>query len=343
MSSDKPAQPAAQRFWLAALFAQRSIQLALGAWVLAIILILVLSQGALPFDRPVLAGLPLVAQIIAQQTQLVFALVVVGVVYLITRKRALPDMASRAPAHALARTETVAVLVYGAAVIGIGQLVGRTFGSQGIGLHLHGTIYGATQPITPGEALGWAAYNFVFLAALPYAIFRARGYSHQELNLTSSNVRGDVILILIVLVLESLFEFSISSIFGLTYSQLLLGSLLSFLLHLFGTGLPIMILIYCILLPRYLKLSESLTTTTLLGGLTYAFVHLFEYWAVYDTVPHSLLSIIFVVLQFIGPGMVKSFLTLRTGNAWVHLWAYHAIAPHVIIDTPNIVKIFSIR
>jgi hypothetical protein len=27
-----------------------------------------------------------------------------------------------------------------------------------------------------------------------------------------------------------------------------------------------------------------------------------------------------------GPGMIKTVLTLRTGNAWVHVWAYHALA-----------------
>ena len=48
------------------------------------------------------------------------------------------------------------------------------------------------------------------------------------------------------------------------------------------------------------------------------------------------------VTTFFGPGLIKSYLTLRTGNAWVHLWAYHAIAPHVISDTPVVVKIFGI-
>jgi hypothetical protein len=28
---------------------------------------------------------------------------------------------------------------------------------------------------------------------------------------------------------------------------------------------------------------------------------------------------------------------------WVHLWAYHAVAPHVTVDTPHVVKIFGIR
>jgi hypothetical protein len=33
-----------------------------------------------------------------------------------------------------------------------------------------------------------------------------------------------------------------------------------------------------------------------------------------------------------GPGMFETFLTLRTGNARVHVWAYHAIAPHTLVD-----------
>ena len=40
--------------------------------------------------------------------------------------------------------------------------------------------------------------------------------------------------------------------------------------------------------------------------------------------------------------MMKSVLTLRTGNAWVHAIGYHAVAPHVVVDTPLVVKIFSI-
>lgn len=45
---------------------------------------------------------------------------------------------------------------------------------------------------------------------------------------------------------------------------------------------------------------------------------------------------------FFGPGMMKSVLTLRTGNAWVHALSYHAVAPHVIVDTPLVVRIFAI-
>jgi hypothetical protein len=77
--------------------------------------------------------------------------------------------------------------------------------------------------------------------------------------------------------------------------------------------------------------------------VTYAALHLSEYWTRYDTLNHATLSVIFIVLFFGGPGMVKAYLTLRTGNAWVHLWGYHVIWPHVTGDTPLFVKIFELR
>jgi len=77
--------------------------------------------------------------------------------------------------------------------------------------------------------------------------------------------------------------------------------------------------------------------------LTYAYLHMFEYWPIYDSLTNGALTIIFLLLQFAFPGLVKSFLTLRTGSAWVHLWAYHAVAPHVTVGTPHIIRVFGIR
>jgi hypothetical protein len=53
--------------------------------------------------------------------------------------------------------------------------------------------------------------------------------------------------------------------------------------------------------------------------------------------------VIVVFLTFFPPGVMKSFLTMRTGNAWVHMWGFHAISPHVTVDTRLIVADFHIQ
>ncbi|HEX2817962.1 MAG TPA: hypothetical protein VHN39_16340, partial [Phenylobacterium sp.] len=177
----------------------------------------------------------------------------------------------------------------------------------------------------------------------PYLWFRRR-YSNRDLNLRSEDRRNDLTVLLAVLAVESAVELAtFPGVFAMRPAQLLLAAPISFAVFFVGTVLPTMVLIYAILLPRYLKLTGSTTATVILGGLTYALMHLVEGWSRFDTARDSALSLIFVVLTYVGPGMFKSFVTLRTGNAWVHAIGYHAIAPHVIADAPMIAKVFAIR
>ncbi len=78
------------------------------------------------------------------------------------------------------------------------------------------------------------------------------------------------------------------------------------------------------------------------GGLTYALAHHFDGWTLFNSPANAVLTVVFLLLQYFSPGMIKTFLTLRTGNIWVHVWAYHAFVPHVIFDTPLKAKIFHI-
>ncbi len=196
----------------------------------------------------------------------------------------------------------------------------------------------------PREVYVWAGYNFLLFAVIPYLVFRRRGYDHRAMCLRSENLRNDTILIIVVLVLESVGELAtFPGLFSLSAGQLVIGMPVTFLLHLLGTGIPAMIFVYALLFPRYMKATGSAASAVVFGALTYAWLHIFEYWTMYDSLTNGVLSLIFVFLQFSFPGLIKSVLTLRTGNAWVHLWAYHAIAPHVTVDTPHIVRIFGIR
>jgi hypothetical protein len=330
--------------WFKNLLRERSFWIGLVIWAGCAAAIAPLSHGALPFNRPGLAGVAYRPQVYVAVFGWLYALVFMGVTYALTRRRAIPDMGARAPNAVMAMRETLALWIYGAIVIAGGQVIGRRMFGEGIGLHLNGSLFGMTRMVTPREVWVWAIYNFILLAVVPYLAFRARGYSREALNLKSANLRNDTLVIVVVLAMETAFELlGGSKIMTLTGHQIVVGGALSFVVHLLGTGLPVMIFIYSILMPRYARLTGSVVATTLLGAVSYAVVHLFEYWTVYDSAQHSMLSVIFILLTFVNPGLVKSYLTVRTGNAWVHLWGFHAIAPHVTSDTPMIVEIFGIH
>lgn len=323
------------RFWSFA--SSRAVQIFAAATILSLIIAAVLGAGGVPFDRPAVATAEMAPNLVMQIVQIPIALVVIGVAFLITRERPPIDFDARTPQRAIAKWETTGLLVYGAVVLILGNFLG-------VGMHLHGAIFGPTSDVVPNEVYIWAGYNILLFAVIPYLVFHRRGYDKRALCLRSENLKNDVILIIAVLVVESIVELAtFPDLLSLSASQLFIGMPVTLVLHLLGTGIPVMIFVYAILFPRYVKLTGSPSSAVILGALTYASLHIFEYWTAYDSLRNGVLSVLFVFLQFAFPGLIKSFLTLRTGNAWVHLWAYHAIAPHVTVDTPLIVRIFGIR
>jgi hypothetical protein len=329
--------------WFTNMLRARSFQIAVVLWIAASLAVFPLSSGKLPLNRPALAKLSVSYQVIASTVALAITLIQMTIVYFLTRRRTIPDMAGRAPDASAARREVCLLWVYGALVLLAGRWIGLRLFGEGIGLHLNGSLFGMTRMASPQEVWVWSSYNFVFLALIPYVIFRARGYSRETLNLKSANLKNDTLVIVVIVAMGIAFDLIGGGFLKLSERQMLLGAPLTFVTHLLGTGLPVMVFIYAILFPRYLKLTGSPVATLLLGGVSYAVLHVFEYWTLYDSIPHALLSVIIVLLTFVPPGLMKSFLTLRTANAWVHLWGYHAITPHVTADTPMVVEIFGIR
>jgi hypothetical protein len=325
--------------------ARTEVRVVLGGvigWLLINAGFLWLADGYLPFDQPVNVGMPFALRAALPSLGFVEQLALMVMVWRMTRHRAPCDMAARAPGAARSRAETLGVLVY--AMLGQvgGWMVGPALGYRPFSFHLAGSMVGCSTLPTPGEALVWASYNFMIFAVVPYLYFH-RTYSTRDLNLVSVDKSNDWRVILTVLVIESSVQLiAMPGIFKMTLPAFLLSAPLAFVLFFFGTVLPTIVLIFAITLPRYLTLTRSPALTVILGGLTYALMHLVEGWSSFRT-PHDLaLSVIFALISYAGPGMFKSFVTLRTGNAWVHVIAYHAIAPHVIVDTPLVARIFQI-
>jgi hypothetical protein len=233
--------------------------------VIGHIVVLWLARGSLPFDRPAVAHLPFASQMAVPTFTLIEIFVLMVLTFLLTRQRVIPDMAARAPDRRVAWRETMLVLGYaGLGQVG-GWIIAPALGYHPFSFHVAGTVFGHTMTPAPAEVWIWALYNFLVFAVAPYIYFRRR-YTDTALNLCSTNRRNDARLILIVLAIESAFELTaFHDILGLSPRQLLLGVPLSFGIFFIGTVLPTMVLIYAILLPRYLKLTGSAISTVLLG------------------------------------------------------------------------------
>jgi len=325
------------------LVSQPSLWIAFVLWTLISVAYMALCHG--PHGHAAL-NLPAsdlkeaaIGQVIGSWIALLFLILECGLIFLITKRRPWPNLAERAPQHNTARRETIALVIYAAVILVVGRIVGLHFFGEGIAMHLNGSLVGATRVQSPVEVTTWAAWNFTFFALIPYVVFRMRGYSNQQMNLKSANWKSDLLVVLIVMAIGCAFD--IRAFLPLTTHQKVAGGLLSFILHLAGTDLPIMIFIYAILLPRYARIFSP-ATAFLIGAASYPAMHIFEPFTRYDSFQHSLVSAIFVFLFFFPPGIMKSFLTFRTGNAWVHMWGFHAIDPHVTVDTRLIVRDFNI-
>jgi hypothetical protein len=324
------------------LIRQRSLQVALLLWVLISLAALWLCHGTMPLQIGPRPANP-VAQVIFSSIALLFLILEAGLVALITRRRPWPNLAERAPERGVALRETAYLWIYGGMVLLAGRFIGIHYFGEAIAMHLNGSLVGATRVQSPNEVYTWAAYNGILLGLVPYVVFRRRGYSNRQLNLKSANLKNDVIVILVVLAIGCVLDLTLGpNITNLTRHQQIVGGLLTFVVHMLGTDLPIMIFIYSILVPRYARL-VSPVTAFLLGAASYPAMHVFESWTRYDSLSHSSLSVIVVFLFFFPPGVMKSFLTMRTGNAWVHMWGFHAISPHVTVDTRLIVRDFDFR
>ncbi|HXV93523.1 MAG TPA: hypothetical protein VD813_09520 [Pseudonocardia sp.] len=341
----RPRPPAHPATVVRAALRHRWVQVTALLWVVASVALLTLGGDGLPVQRAG-AALSAATEVVNGLGNLVIALVIIGVVLGVTRNRPVVDLAARVPDRATAIAETAGLLAYAAVVTVGGLLIGRAAGEHAISLHLPGTIHGLHGDTLPvGWVALWAGYNLLFWAVIPYLAFRARGYGHDRLGLRSQDRRGDLVLILVVLVVESAVELALVSgeLFALTPAQLAVGVPLAFVVNMAGTVLPIMVFVYAILLPRFARITGSTVSTVILGGVAYAVIHLFESWAVFDTLAAGAVTVVLLFFQYFGPGLIKSVLTVRTGNAWVHVWAYHAVAPHVTLDTVTMLDSLELR
>jgi hypothetical protein len=113
--------------WWSWLPRQRSFQIAAAAWFLLTLAVPLLAGSSLPFDRPSLEGQSVGLQLLNAESNLVLALLVIGLAIAVTRDRVVPDLAARVPSRTMAVAEVGVLVGYGVLLQAVGVLV-RIFG-----------------------------------------------------------------------------------------------------------------------------------------------------------------------------------------------------------------------
>ena len=128
--------------------------------------------------------------------------------------------------------------------------------------------------------------------------------------------------------------------FSLTAEQYLVGIPTSILVNTFGAGLPVVILMHVVVIPRLMLIYESKLVVISIAGLFYAIFSLFDPGVDYSTLNMATLSVTYIVMTQMLVGMGKATFTVVTANPFIHFVTLHVLSARVPFDTAMYAEIF---
>jgi hypothetical protein len=116
-----------------------------------------------------------------------------------------------------------------------------------------------------------------------------------------------------------------------------------------GAGLPVVVMMNVIFLPRIALLCPVHTravgnklTTISLAGVFYAIFSLFDQGVTYHSAGVGFMSVMYIFMTQILVGMGKATFTVVTGNPLVHFITLHIVSARIPLDTKMYAEIFGI-
>jgi len=107
-----------------------------------------------------------------------------------------------------------------------------------------------------------------------------------------------------------------------------------------GAGLPVVILMHIILIPRLQVILDNKFATIAVAGLFYAIFSLFDPGVDYSSEQQGLLSITYILMTQMLVGMGKAAFTVVTGNPFIHFISLHVLSARIPLDTEMYGEIF---
>jgi hypothetical protein len=209
-----------------------------------------------------------------------------------------------------------------------------------VGLHFPGPhIYEAGR-FDLQNVLLWALVNSVVYVVVPLVWLCRSGLDLSKFVRTLQWRRN--IWILIVFWALDFFGPIIGGVdfFSLTTEQYVVGVPLSILINTFGAGLPVVILMHVVLIPRLMLIYDSKLSVIAMAGLFYAVFSLFDPGVDYSSLNMTILSVSYIVMTQVLVGMGKATFTVVTANPFIHFATLHVLSARVPFDTAMYAEIF---
>ena len=214
-----------------------------------------------------------------------------------------------------------------------------------IGLHFPGTDIYSSGSHSQFDVWVWViTYTFVY-TILPMLWLRNKGFSLKKL-FASLSWRRDIWIILVYWAIDffgPIVNGASDFVGGISASQYAQGIPWGIFINTFGAGLPVIVMMHIIFIPRIAVLTNNKLTIILVGGLFYSMFSLFDQGADYSSIETGLTTFTYIIMTQTLVGMGKSAFTVITGNPFIHFITLHVISARVPFDTRMYVEIFRLK
>lgn len=209
-----------------------------------------------------------------------------------------------------------------------------------VGLHFPGPQVYESGDFAYQHVALWMLVNSVVYVVVPLLWLRRTGLNIAEFTRALEWRRN--IWILIAFWALDFFGPIIGGVpfFSLTAEQYAIGIPTSILVNTFGAGLPVVILMHVVLIPRLMLIYKSKLVVISIAGLFYAVFSLFDPGVDYSSLDMSILSVAYILMTQLLVGMGKATFTVVTANPFIHFATLHVLSARVPFDTAMYAEIF---
>ena len=202
-----------------------------------------------------------------------------------------------------------------------------------VGLHFPGPHVYEPWSFAYQHVVVWTLVNTLVYVLVPLLWLRRRGLNLVEF-MRALEWRSNIWILIAFWALD-FFGPIIGGVpfFSLTAEQYLVGIPTSILVNTFGAGLPVVILMHVVVIPRLMLVYEGKLVVISIAGLFYAIFSLFDPGVDYSTLNMATLSVTYIVMTQMLVGMGKATFTIVTANPFIHFVTLHVLSARVPFDT----------